>query len=391
MVDIGLLHRKEYAAASDDGEIDQLVVAEAPGRIHFLGDNCQRGHGLYLSQAVNVFVRVAVSGRRDGALRFYAADLGERKRATLVNLKYKREDRWSNYLKIAIHMFQRLHPNMKGLNFTISGDIPQHISLSSSGAIELAAAVALRRFLKSRINDKQMLNLLAASRRALFEKDDNIVDYYVTYYSKKDHFIITDEATMETRFLKTPFGKYKILISDSRVPMLGIDDDVERRRDDIEAGLVKLSGQKTGARMADYIAGDVNETMRGLPEELRRHCTHAALELQRIDGVEKALAEGNIPEFAKILYHAQESLRDLYEISCPETDWLVKRAQDIEGCAGARQMGRGFGGCTYAILTNEAAGQYRSRLEDYERIFGFRPTIYEVRQGTGAKVVKQDF
>ena len=54
-------------------------------------------------------------------------------------------------------------------------------------------------------------------------------------------------------------------------------------------------------------------------------------------------------------------------------------------------MGRGFGGCTYAIMTSEAAEQYRSRLEDYERIFGFRPIIYEVHSGTGAKIVKQDF
>jgi galactokinase len=49
--------------------------------------------------------------------------------------------------------------------------------------------------------------------------------------------------------------------------------------------------------------------------------------------------------------------------------------------------GQGFGGCTYAIVKNEAVAEYRKRLEDYERIFGFRPGIHEVKIASGSKVV----
>ena len=101
MLEIGPLHRTEYELDSSE----PVVITEAPGRLVFLGEHGEKGAGLYLASAVNRTVQVAVSPRKDNSLRFFAADLGERKRTTLVNLKYKREDRWANYIKLGIFIF----------------------------------------------------------------------------------------------------------------------------------------------------------------------------------------------------------------------------------------------------------------------------------------------
>jgi galactokinase len=69
-------------------------------------------------------------------------------------------------------------------------------------------------------------------------------------------------------------------------------------------------------------------------------------------------------------------------------DWLVKRAQEIEGVVGSRMTGQGFGGCTYTVLREDSVEEYKKRLEDYERIFGFHPMIYDVRPATGVRLVK---
>src|SRR5215469_10429911 len=103
MTDIGLIHLSEYEV--EDDRIDPVVIAEAPGRIHYLGEHGETNAGLYLSSAIDRYMRVAVSLRKDSSIRFYAADLGERKRTTLLNLKYKREDRWANLVKVAINVF----------------------------------------------------------------------------------------------------------------------------------------------------------------------------------------------------------------------------------------------------------------------------------------------
>jgi galactokinase len=110
-------------------------------------------------------------------------------------------------------------------------------------------------------------------------------------------------------------------------------------------------------------------------------------ELRRVEEAEEALKKPDLPGLSKLFFHSHESLRDLYEVSCPEIDWLVKRAQEIDGVVASRMTGMGFGGCTYTILKESALEEYRKRLEDYERIFGFHPLVYDVRPASGARIV----
>ena len=132
---------------------------------------------------------------------------------------------------------------------------------------------------------------------------------------------------------------------------------------------------------------DLVESMGHFPEEIRRRSMHVVQEIRRVQDARDCLLCADIPGFSRLLFHSHESLRDLYEVSCPEIDWMIKRAQETEGVLGARMIGQGFGGCTYTIIRNDAVGKYRERLEEYERIFGFRPAIYEVRLATGSRVI----
>ncbi|MDR2618204.1 MAG: galactokinase [Treponema sp.] len=384
MLDIGPIHRKEYEL---DDRSEPVVIAEAPGCIHYLGEHGEPKAGLYLSSAIDRYVRVAVSLRKDNSLRFFAADLGERKRTTLVNLKYKREDRWANYIKVAIHIFAELGYPVKGLNFTISGDVPQQVGLASSSAMEVAAVMALKGFFQAPVSEKELLARLTASKALFFGKNISPVDYVVAFSAKKDQFLIVDETNLEVRKIKSPLGKYRIILMDSRVPRMGVEEELKQRRSDIRKGLELLSHKKEGASFRDFAATDLVESMGNLPEEIRRRSMHIVQELRRVGDAEDILKKADFPALSKILYHSHESLRDLYEVSCPEIDWLVKRAQEIDGVLGSRMTGSGFGGCTFTILKEEAIEEYKKRLEDYERIFGFHPVIYEIRPATGTRIV----
>jgi galactokinase len=127
--------------------------------------------------------------------------------------------------------------------------------------------------------------------------------------------------------------------------------------------------------------------MGNLPEEIRRRSLHIVPEIRRVYDAVDCLKLADLPNLSRIIFHSHESLRDLYEVSCPEIDWLVKRAQEIDGIFGSRMTGRGFGGCTYTIIRDDAIEEYKRRLDDYERIFGFHPVTYEVRPATGTRLV----
>ena len=385
MLDIGQIHRTEYEL--DDDRSEPLVVAEAPGRIHYLGEHGEPNARLFLSSGIDRYIRVAVNMRKDNSLRFFAADLGERKRTTLVNLKYKREDRWANYIKVAIQVFSELGYPVKGLNFTLSGTIPQQVGLASSSAIEVASAIALRGFFHAELEDQELAKRLTAAQALLFGKNPNIVDYQIMLAAQKDHFLIVDETTLETRAIPSPFSEYKILLLDSRVPRLGVEDELRLRRQNIRKGLDLLSQKKQGLNFRNFAATDLVESMGDLPEEIRRRCLHVVQELRRVNDVEDLLRRADLRSLSKVFFHSHEGLRDLFEVSCPEIDWLVKRAQEIDGVIGSRMTGQGFGGCTYTIIGNEALKEYQKRFDDYERIFGFHPLTYEISLAQGAGVI----
>jgi galactokinase len=401
MLDIGPTHRREYdldvgrlvkgsrpgTAVGKKADSDPVVIAQAPGRIHLLGEHGDPFGGLYLSAAIDRWVKVAVSARKDNSLRFFAADLGERKRTTLVSLKYKREDRWANYVKTAIHVFVELSVPMKGMNFTIIGNIPQQVGLASSAAIEVAAAVALRGFLKVKILDRELVRLLAESHRSFFGEEPNVADYITGLSARSDQILIIDEANLEITKIKSPFSRCKFILMDSRVPRLGVDNELAARREDLKNGLEMLSQGREGANFREFAAMDLMDSMGNFPEEIRRRSMHVVQEIRRVLDAGDYLTRADVDGFSRVIFSSHESLRDLYEVSCPEIDWMVKRAQETNGVLGARMTGQGFGGCTYTIIKNEAVNGYRERLEEYERIFGFRPGIYEVKLAAGSKLV----
>ncbi len=383
MKDIGSIHREEYEVDADQSE--PVVIAEAPARMHLLGEHGEAGAGLLLSMTIDRHVWIAASLRKDSSLRFFAADLGERKRTTLLNLKYKREDRWANYIKMVIHGFAERDYPVKGLNFTLMGDIPQQVGLASSSAIEVAAAVALRALLDADLTDQELLDLLSESSAAFFGRDEHPVDHLISLLSQKGKFLLVDELSMTARPIKIPFADYRIILTDSRVPRFGVEAELKQRRSDIRKGLDLLSHKQSGACFRDYAAEDLVESMGALPEQIRRRSMHVVEELRRVAEAEEMLKRNDFNAFAKLILHSHESLRDLYEVSCPEIDWLIKRAQEIDGVLCSRMTGQGFGGCTYSIIAEDAVEEYKRRLEDYERIFGFKPLVYEISDAPAAR------
>jgi galactokinase len=385
IMDIGLIHRQEYELTDDRSE--PVVIAEAPGRIHFLGEHGDPSSGVFLSAAIDRHINVAVSPRNDNSFRFFAADLSERKRCTLPGLKYKREDRWANYIKSAIYLFVELGYPMKGLNFTYNGNIPQQIGLASSTAIEIAAATALRGLLRVQISDMELAKKLHKTHVDYFGNTASLADYQIGLMARKDQLFVIDTFADEITKIKSPFTGFKFLLVDSRVPRFGVENELVARKADTVKGLEYIQKKLDTSNFKDLGSADLLDALGNFPEKIRRRIIHIVEEIHRVGDAFNALQRKDIAAFAKIIYHSHESLRDFYEISCPEVDWLVKRAHEIEGAAGSRLTGQGFGSCTYTIIRRELVEEYKKRLEEYEKIFGFRAIIYEVKLATGARLI----
>jgi galactokinase len=361
-------------------------MGEAPGCLHYLGNYGQVRDSLHLSSAVDRTVQVAASLRKDSSLRFFAAHTMERKRTTLLNLHYKREDRWANYIKAAVSVFNDGKHLLRGVNITIFGNIPRHLQLAYPQAMELAAALALRRLSYPHMRDVELLPLLSAAHTAFYETENKTVEFLCMMNAKKDHFLLIDEGKLEVTRLRNSFTKHKIVLFDSRVPLIDAESELRLRRRDVSKGLMELATRKRGTSFRSYDESDLDDLLGALNEEVRRRCLFVVQEIARIKDAWKAIEDKDTATFASAIFHSHEGLSDMYDVSCPETDWLVKRALETPGIMGARLTGRGFGGCVYAFIEESALAAYHKRFEDYERIFGFRPVAHEIHPASPSKL-----
>jgi len=379
MKDIAAQHRAEYDAPPD-------LIAAAPGVVKFLGEQADSSDGLVLSAAISFEVRVAVSLRRDSSLRFFAADLGERKRTSIGNLKFKREDRWANYPKSVLDLLIREGLAAKGLNFTIAGDVPVGLGLASSSALGLASALALKETFGLTYKGEELAELARRSEADFFGKPVPGYDFLAAAAPAGGTASIVDLRTGRRRAVPFLDGSYIIVLTDSKVPRLSVDAELRQRADECKKCLQVLS-KGTQRTLRDFGPEEVDELMGILPESVRRRCLHVVEEAARVIEAEEALVKGDAVAFGRAVNKSHVSLRNLYEVSCPEIDWLAKRAMEIEGVVCSRLTGKGFGGCTVSVMPESSLPEYRRRLEDYERIFGFRPIIYETRVAGGLRVL----
>ena len=384
---INRIHCKEYEIKNAKEKVP-VIAAKAPGVIHFLGGHSSPFAGLFLSTAIDRYVQIAISPRNDNSMRFYSADFGERRRANMNTLKYKREDRWANYIKTAIYTFIKLGFPVKGMNFTISGNIPLHIGLASSSAIEIAALTALRSFFNSKIDESELVRYLAKSHQLIFGKNPDLAAYIAGLYGKKDQFLLINEADLSIERIKSPFSNCKIILIDSRVHRHGAEKELATRRNELKSALDMLSRERMGLDIRELEETELLESMGGIPEEIRRRILHIVQENRRMHEAKNFLLYSDLLGFSRTIFNSHESLRDLFELSCPEIDWLVKRTEETDKVYGARMNGNGLRGCVYAILKNDAVKEFKKRIEDYEKIFGFQPALYGMKFGRGSQALK---
>jgi galactokinase len=382
MNDLVRIHSEEF------GEAPQ-IIAQAPGRVNLIGEHTDYNEGFVLPMAIDYFIQVAVSRRRDQQLRFYSGNFRDRKRTSISNLRYKREDRWANYPKGVVSVLLGRGYELGGINFSVYGNIPQGAGLSSSAALEIATAYALQKLFELHVSGPELARLAQEAENHFVGVRCGIMDQFVSRMARAGSALLIDTRSMEYRYVPLNLGSVKILITNSNVPRNLVDSEYNQRREECERCVGLLATRKPGRSLRDYSPADLRDSMGLIPESTRKKCLHVVEENQRVLEAEAALKKNDLAAFGKLMNRSHESLRDQYEVSCPELDWLVKRAWETEGVYGSRMTGAGFGGCTVTLVEEQAIPRYVERLESYERIFSFRAETFVCEPAGGARIVHQ--
>ncbi len=371
-------HQEEYGRAPD-------FIACAPGVVNLMGEHTDYSDGFVLQAALPMYANVAVSLRDDVSLRFFTADAGERKKTSVPNLKYKREDRWANYIKGVLAELEERGVRLPGLEFSISSNIPQNIGLGSSDALCAAAAIAVCRVLDVKLDTQELIDVAYGAEARFIGLIKEPTDVATSLLAEKGKALYLDMRSLEYRQIDINLKDATLVLTNSHVPHISADDYIAERRDECRECVEHLQSRHAGDSLRDYSSEDLKSGIGLLPESLRRLCLHVVEENVRVQEAVELLPRGDLDTLGRLMGRSHESLRDSYEVSCPELDWLVKRAGEIEGVYGSRLTGPGFGGCTLSLIKGDALGDYTEKLGEYERIFGFAAEAipFEVCDGAG--------
>jgi galactokinase len=154
--------------------------------------------------------------------------------------------------------------------------------------------------------------------------------------------------------------------------------EYNQRRAECEAGVRGLSKYVPNAQaLRDVTQEDLKAHGHELPDVVWRRCRHVIGENARVLQAAAALELGDLQAFGSLMLESHRSLRDDFEVSCPELDLMVELAEQAEGVYGTRMTGGGFGGCTIALVQAGCVEAFKRTVQGgYERSIGCKPEIY---------------
>jgi galactokinase len=358
------------------------VVASAPGRVNLIGEHTDYNGGEVLPIAIASRTWVAARLRpAGGAATLRAASSTEPGAGEAPLANASRSGQWWDYpLGVAAPLMEG-SPEL-GVDLVVASDVPAGAGLSSSAALEVATALAVSTLVGAPLDGRGAAMAAWRAETGFVGVACGIMDQFASALAGEGKALHIDCATAATSLV--PFGD-AVLIVDSAVRRSLRDSAFNQRRAECMEALRLLRVRWPGlGSLAEAEPEQVTEAQ--LPEPLDRRALHVSRETRRVREAVARLRASR-PLTRELLVGSHESLRDLYECSRPELDWLVERAAELDGVRGARLTGAGWGGCVIVVGDEAALGAAAPGLaRAYENRFGLVPRLWLSRAAPGAHV-----
>ena len=351
------------------------AVAVAPGRINIIGEHTDYNEGLVLPAAIDRYTAVALRLRRDARL----AVRSDRYQAPieLERLPARRQGNWSDYLVGVAREIDQRHGSGPGFDAFVASDIPVGSGLSSSGAFEVATAVALLAARGIQMAAVETAQLCQAAENGFVGARTGIMDQFTALKARGGNAILLDCRSLQDEHVPLPDGRFAWVLADSRVRHELASSAYNERRRECESAAATLGLSS----LRDATDADLERISN--PVE-RGRARHVVTENSRVLEAAEALRRRSPRGLGPILYKSHESLRLDFAVSCRELDCLVELAAGMPQVIGARMMGGGFGGCVLVLVGATGVDDVEQHLaEGYAEEFHKSPAFYRVRSVDG--------
>lgn len=361
------------------------LVVDSPGRINIIGEHTDYNNGFVLPTAIDKKIRFKIkkNGSRDNCT-VYSQNFDTKFSFDLRKVE-KSKQQWENYILGVVYEIQQLSDKLEGFDCVLDSDIPVGSGISSSAALECGLAFGLNELFNLNLSKLTIVELSQRAEHNYVGTKCGIMDQFASVMSKKDHVILLDCQSLEFEYVPIKIEPYKILLLNTNVSHNLASGEYNLRRGQCEKGveIIKQEHPEINS-LRDVSITLLNEFKSVMPSVVFNRCTYVVEEIDRVLNSVQALKNNHLNALGKLMYQTHEGLQYLYEVSCPELDFLVDFSKKYDEVIGARVMGGGFGGCTINIIHSDAIESFiADASEAYLKKFNIRLTAFEAMPSEG--------
>jgi galactokinase len=272
----------------------------------------------------------------------------------------------NNNASIEINLVSKREDLAAGFDICIQGNIPLGAGLSSSAALECAVLFALNELYSLSLTKMQMALLAQSAEHKFAGVHCGLMDMFASLHGEKNKAILLDCDSLAFTYYPLALNDYSIVLFDTQIKHALASSEYNTRRLECERGLAIIQEKYPSVKTfrdisleqveACLASNDINGS------KVYQRCKYVVEEIQRVQLAVQDLSQGDMQAFGKKMFETHKGLSKLYEVSCPELDFLVEAVSNNENVLGARMMGGGFGGCTINIIKKSAIEEITKKL-----------------------------
>ena len=365
-------------------------VAAAPGRVNVIGEHTDYNDGFVFPMAIDRYTVIAAAPAADGSKRVELRSTHGDSPATLdlgQALKPAKKGTWYNYPLGVIAGFVARGASPAGFDALIHSTVPLGGGLSSSAALEVSTATLLETMTGKKLDPVEKALLCQKAEHDYAGMPCGIMDQFISVMGKQDHILLLDCRSRQTELIPMTDAGVELLITNTNVKHELTGGEYAKRRAQCEEAARTLGV----ASLRDADAERLERVRSRMDPVVYRRARHVISEIERTVHAAEGVRASNWPTVGQLMYASHASLRDDYEVSCPELDTVVDIALSIGprgGVHGCRMTGGGFGGCTVALVDAGKVAAISERIAaEYEQRTKIKPTLFVSRPAAGATVL----
>ncbi len=358
------------------------VVAVAPGRINLIGEHTDYNDGFVFPVAIDRQAWIAASAA-PGSSEVWSSEVGDAAPFDLGRVGPGDVKDWGKYpagMGWAIRASGQYAGNVQAV---VSSNIPMGSGVSSSAAIEMAFGQVWNALGELHISNPDLAGLGKVCENRFVGVNSGIMDQMASAMGREGQAMFLDTRSLKIDYAPVPAG-LSVVLCDTKKPRALTSSAYNERRSQCEEA-AKMLGV---AALRDATLADLEARKDALTDVVYRRARHVITENDRCVQFRDSLAAGDLVAIGELMKASHVSLRDDYEVSCPELDRMAEAAWVAPGCIGARMTGAGFGGaCVALVKDDEVEAFVKATLSAYDAATGLGGEAMACSIVAGARVL----